>query len=156
HVRANPGQVQETDETEADWRNRVWAEWITRLQVDLPSLGQQLQEIDVRFSVLEPSCSATTGAGRVLAPLAPALELPAWGLSADESAWPQYSTDLKVYVLFAQGYAGEPSASDQRLIARAQKLLRRSLSSWVDFEVITQLGFIVGSSPLGWHGVIGS
>jgi hypothetical protein len=95
-------------------------------------------------------------AGRVLAPLSAALETPAWGLAADESAYPQYSTDLVVYVLFAPGYAGVPTLSDQRLIAQAKKLLLTLLPSWVSFEVITQLGFYCDTSPLGWHGGTGS
>jgi len=155
------GLLQEAGETEADFRHRVWEEWVTRLQVDVPNLLIELQKVDHRFSIIEPTCTTTTIAGRLFACLTPygyaGYETPAWGLyQRDVTAYPQYSTDLKVHVLFAQGYSGVPRLGDQRLIERAKELLARLLPSWVDFGIITQIVFRVATSPLGRHGVTGS
>lgn len=141
------------DETEADFRDRVWVAWTTQLQVDCPSLAEELERIDARASILEQAMSATTQHGRALAPLWPDGEAPAWGLPRNESEWPNYSTAMIVYARLALGYAGAPSISDQRVLERMRELLRGSLPSWVDFHVLTETSFLTGSSPVGLSGV---
>lgn len=147
------GLVQGADETEAAFRDRVWAAWITRQQVDCPSLAEELLRVDARASLLEQTMSATTQHGRALAPLWPAGETPAWGLPRDEAEWPNYSTSMIAYVRLALGYSGAPGIADQRILERLRELLRGSLPSWVDFHVLTETSFLVDSSPVGTSGV---
>jgi len=146
------GTVQHTGESEADYRQRIWAAWVLHLQVDVPTLLQQLRAIDSRFSILEPGLTTTTHFGRAFGPHATA-ETPAWGMFVDPSDWPNFSTDLTVFVRLTLGYAGGPSLGDQRIIEAAKAFLTSALSSWVSSEVLTEVGFHLGHSPLDRTGL---
>jgi len=147
------GLVQGADETEAAFRDRVWVAWATKLQVDCPSLVEELERIDPRASLVEQTMSATTQHGRALAPLWPAGEAPAWGLPTNAAERPNYATSMIAYVRLALGYAGAPGIADQRILERVRELLRGLLPSWVDFHVLTETSFLVDSSPVGTSGV---
>ena len=141
--------IQAVDESETEFRRRVWAAWVVRQAVDTPSLLAQLQMIDSRFSLSVQSESATTQFGKAFSSDAGA----DWGLSTNETLLPNYSTDFVIFVEFALGYPGTPRSSDQRAIAQARELLLAALPSWVDFSISISQGFHVGSSPIGRVGL---
>lgn len=142
------GLVQETGEADADFAARVYSGWVARIQADVPHLLAQLQTIDSRVSILEPTFTTTTQHGRAFAPLWAAGETPAWGLSTDCSIAPNYSTDFVLFVQLDVGHAGAPTAGEQRIIEQLKGVLLDVLPSWVDFRIVTDTGFILDTSSL--------
>lgn len=134
---------------ETQRRAVVVPRWVRRPGRSIPDLEASLKAIDARFSLLHPSneTAATTQFGRAFGPLHSSLESPEFGLDG-YSAYPNYSTDFIVRVLFDVGYSGGLTPADERLRESARVLLRSSLQSWVDFTIVTSVGFLTGISPV--------
>jgi hypothetical protein len=149
------GVVLSADATEADYQEAVTVAWVTWITAVLPALAERLKAIDSRLEILsvDHDYATTTVLGRAFAPLHSSLgEAPFGGVGY--SITPNYSTDFFLRVEFAVGYTTPLLASDARILEQVKELLLDVLPSWVDFEIVTSLGFLVGTSPLGRTGLI--
>ncbi len=142
------------DATDVQRRAAVWAAWVTQASAVVPELEARLQAIDSRFSVVTVShdYQATTLHGRAFGPHDPGGESPPFG-GIGYSIAPNYSTDFTQRVLFDVGYLGALLPSDARKFEEAKALLRKLLPSWVNFTIVTSIGFLCSVSPLTLTGL---
>lgn len=149
------GHVAAPDESETARREAVASLWAAQLEVDLPSLSDELAAIDPRITLLAPSYATETIShfGRVFGPLDPSLGEPPFGATPAHSIAPNFATTFLVRVKFAVGYTGALTTDDARIYERCKARLRDILPSWVNFSVVTSTGFILNQSPLDLTGM---
>lgn len=148
------GHVAAPDESETARREAATSLWTAQLEVDLPSLGDDLAAIDSRLTLMAATYAAETIShfGRVFGPLDPSLE-PTFGATPAHSIAPNFATTFVVRVKFTVGYAGPLTLADARIYERCKARLRDVLPSWVTFSVVTSVGFILNESPLDLTGL---
>jgi hypothetical protein len=130
--------------SEAARRDVVVEQWTAQFSATIPSLTEQLQRIDSRFSIIAvPSDQfVTTVMGEAFGP-----DFGGIGYSVA----PNYSTGFVLHVLLDVG--PNPPPTVLRAVERAKRLLRRRVPSWVDYHVVTSVGFILDTSPLDLTGL---
>lgn len=143
------GVVPGTDATEEDRRRVVTALWHSVQAADGPSLRASLMAIDARCDLLGSAWvdEDTTVMGR---PFGDGSE--SYGAARPATAYPAYSGGAVARVLLDLGYAGALSPSDQLAVERVKGFLFLALPCAVDFTVVGCVGFLAGTSPLGYTG----
>lgn len=129
-------------------RQRASRAYTFENKTDIPSLGDQLQAIDSRLSVLDVPWDQTesTEEGRSFEDL-DAVE--PYGGGRRSTVRPNYSTAFDVIVLFdLSATGGVPTPADAKIIDEVKDYLSDILGSWVDFRIISSVGFILDQSPL--------
>lgn len=114
----------------------------------VPALSDELTAIDPRLSILDIPWDQveTTYEGRAFEDFASAEP---YGGGRKSTITPNYSTSFDVVVLFdLSATGGVPTPDDARIIDRVKDYLADVLPSWVEFRVISSVGFILDSSPM--------
>jgi hypothetical protein len=142
------GIVPPAGASDAERRAVIVPRWRRRIDASMPNVARELALIDARFTVLESDSDTAIVSvpGRAFGPLdgqGPPMVLP-----GDVSAASNYSTEFIVRVRFTLGYAGRPSAADQRLLEAARRLLRELCQSWETFTISTG-PWLLGVTPIG-------
>ena len=70
---------------------------------------------------------------------------PSGSASALESSYPMFSGHFIIYVLWQNQPGGIPPAATRDLVERE---LNKSLPAWVDWKIITKIGFVLDQDPL--------
>jgi hypothetical protein len=122
----------------------------TKPQADVPSIAATLANIDPRFSIVERPWgkTGTTVPGRTLEDwegTAP------FGIGRGETLYPNYSNAFELVVLFDITTPVE-SVGERAALGQARRYLDSVLPSFDTYSIRGSIGFIVGSSPLGWTG----
>lgn len=152
------------NENEQQRREEITRKFVELISSEIPTLQTRLTEIDPRLSVLNISWneSVVVEPGRAFQPYrannSDTDDTFDFNLAADGSqTWtdfPMYSSQDTVIVLFDLGASGvRPSKVDRKTIALVSSILSDALPSFNDFQVITELGFVAGSSLTGFAGV---
>lgn len=114
----------------------------------MPALSDELTAIDPRLSILDIPWDQveTTYEGRAFEDLD---GLEPYGGGRRSTITPNYSTSFDVVVLFdLSATGGVPTADDARIIDLVKDYLADVLPSWVEFRVISSVGFILDLSPM--------
>lgn len=140
--------------SENERRERVTALWTAKARADYLTLGEQLELLDSRFSMIAP-VRANSG---VVVP-GKAFDKPdtpdAGGNYAGRrtcTLWPNFSDDYVVSVMLAVGSSSATGAIGD-LYNRAVEILDDSLPAWNDFQVKFAEGFTLDTSLLDLTGL---
>lgn len=133
--------------SDAARRQAIVDRWIEELAATFPGLDEQLKGIDPRISLLQLDFNdaIVTHLGRAFE--AHSASDPFFLLDG-YTAWPNYATTFKQFVHFDVGHVGATTASEDRTIVAIKAHLRNVLPSWVDFVVVTEVGFTLDEDPL--------
>ncbi len=136
--------------TDEDRRRAIAALWTLKHEVAGPDLRAALSEIDPRLSVLEQTAasSSTTYHGRAFEDHDANESFASPAGTYRSTAFPNYADDFVVTVLFNVGGSGVPTVSDARVVSSVETLLNDRLPAWVNFRIVTSVGFILDTSPL--------
>lgn len=130
-------------------QERAAAAYTRRVRSDVPAVLAALLAIDPRFSILEPATTTTTQAGRGFEDHAGA-EPYSTG-AVEETSFPNFSTDDIVFIRLDLG-GSLPGPAEEALLERARAVLD-DLPAWVDFVLMTGLGFHLDVDPLDLTGL---
>lgn len=134
--------------TEQDRRDAASTAWSLELNALIPALRAALQAIDANLDVImqDNDLCANFQFGQAFSKSGVAFS----NDYRDVSHYPNYANAFILYVLYGNQPAGVP---DTEVVAAAEDMLRERLPSWIDYVVLTSVGFLVGTSPLGWTGL---
>ncbi len=144
----SPGQL--SDQERRDAISLIWSGVLSAL---IPELRAALQTIDTDLDVIMPldiDKTANFQFGQAFRNPG-GEEFGTWPTTQNESDYPNYANHFILYVL----YSNQPVATgpDANKIAAVEDMLRERLPSWVDYVIITSVGFLAGTSPVGWTGL---
>ncbi len=133
-------------------RAQIVDRWVRAIDATAPKLEEQLQAIDPLLEIIFPDRDTlrTTIPGRAFEdylPGNPAACGPAFGGGHKVTSYPNYSQDFVCIVRYHVP-SGQLTAENKRTIERVNALLNEALPAWVDFWVITSIGFILDESLL--------
>lgn len=140
HLVPGPGASEE------DRRSAITLEWSRRIRSDSPTITEELEKIDSRLTgqTVPRSQARVSFAGRYFEQLDGG---ESFG-SRKATDYPNFSDDYVEVVLFDIGAATIPTRSHQQTISNVEDQMNRILSAWMDFRVVTGIGFILDQSPL--------
>lgn len=130
--------------TEEERRRAVTERYVAEIEASIPELTEQLKAIDSRCSILGIDRNKATQVqlGKAFEPQDGA---PNYGVRSF-TAWPNYASDFTITVLLDLGHL--VATPDELLIfGRIKRLLRTVLQGWMDFAVVTSVGFVADLSP---------
>ncbi len=147
----------DSNASEAQRQEVVLAAYTRVIDASFPKLESGLKDIDNLMDILllPQAFVRTTVPGRAFQdwdpsdPQAsgPAFNLVGAGAGANATAFPNFSDDFIVLVLFNVG-AGALAVANQLKLAAAEDELNESLPAWVDFRLFTSCGFILDQDLL--------
>ncbi len=142
----------EPDATDEERRLASSTRYTATVRASVPELEADLLAIDPRFSIVDvpETQTETTHFGRAFEDLA-ATE--PFGGGRKSTLFPNYSTEFVVYVLFGLSPGVAPNITEQRLIRLAKEHLNEVLPGWVNFQIVTKIGFVLDIDLLDLTGL---
>jgi hypothetical protein len=141
--------VDEPDETRRQNNARAFTR---KVQADVPELTVQLTTIDARLSIQEVPYDegVIVNYGKSFEPQDGS---PSFGGGRRSTAFPNYSTEFIVRVLFDLGMFPAPTSAEAAIIRKVKAFLNEVLPSWVSYSIstgggIAGTGFILDQSLL--------
>jgi len=129
--------VPTSDQTDEDRRAAIIETYTSRILADGPDVAAHLKAIDPRFLVLQiPSEKSTVTV----------LGTPFLAGAPFPAAAPNYSSHFLLPVQFS--ITGAPTQDDRQKMQHARRFLADTLPAWVDFYLITSVGFVLDQSLL--------
>ena len=135
-------------DTDEERRAAITAAWTESLTAILPELQNRLEAIDEDLSIVTLNVDQTYifHFGAAFFTEAPFQFSPVTVAGGpQESSYPMFSQHFVITVLWANQPGGIPPAATRDLVERE---LNKSLPAWVDWKIITKIGFILDSDPL--------
>lgn len=145
-LRLSPGP---TDQDSRDEASRAWSISISAI---IPDLRVALQDIDADLDIITLDNDKLANFQFGQAFWAPGgSDFGQYPVFQFASEYPDYANYFILYVL----YSNQPVATgpDPNKIAQVEDLLNERLPSWYDYTIITSVGFLAGTSPVGWTGL---
>lgn len=146
-----------TDQQRRDAASVIWSGALSAI---IPELVAALQLIDADFDVLvvnEDKPAAERNDHTACWQWGKALDSPGSGdfgqfpAYMHATAYPNYSTNFVCFVLYSN--QDDAAGPDPNKIAEAENVLVERLPGWVNYVILTSVGFLVGTSPIGWTGL---
>lgn len=138
--------------TEEERRVAITAAWVESLSAVIPRLTARLQAIDSDISIVALDNDVTTsfhfGAAFETEPATYPFR-PSGSSSPLHSAWPMFASFFIVYVLWENQPGGIPPTATRDLVVRE---LNKTLPAWVNWRIISKIGFILDQDPLDLTG----
>jgi hypothetical protein len=126
--------------SEQDRREAVAFQYALQIASAIPDIATALQVIDPRFAVLATSFDQAdvTVFGRAFEDFA---GVESFNGGRKSTAFPNYSTELVLFVLLDLGSGNVPSPRERRAMDSARRLLGEVLPAFNDFQIVTHRGF---------------
>jgi hypothetical protein len=148
---------------EQERREEITRKFVELISSEIPNLTTRLQEIDQRLSVLNVPWEESIV-------VEPGRAFQGYRFNDDDTdetfdfnlgpdgvrSWtefPMYSSHDTLIVLFDLGSGVAPTRDDRKTIEIVKSLLADALPSFNNFQIITEIGFIAGTSLTGYAGV---